>query len=76
MLERVSTGPHIQLIRSMYKSWFLLLIVNCRCFLLADVKEFVHGDLGRTIPSIGSLLGCKADILQLDCEGIQSHFNE
>lgn len=34
------------------------------------VKEFVHGDLGRTIPSVSSLLGCKTDILELDCEGI------
>lgn len=32
----------------------------------AYVKEFVHGDLGRTVPSIGSLLGTEADILQLD----------
>jgi tRNA pseudouridine synthase 10 len=30
------------------------------------VKEFVHGDLGRTQPNVGSLLGCEADILQLD----------
>ena len=30
------------------------------------IKEFVHGDRGRTSPSIGSILGCKADILQLD----------
>jgi tRNA U54 and U55 pseudouridine synthase Pus10 len=30
------------------------------------VKEFVHGDLGRTHPSIGHILGCVADILQLD----------
>lgn len=34
------------------------------------VKEFVHGDLGRTFPSVSSLLGCKTDILELDCEGI------
>jgi hypothetical protein len=34
------------------------------------VKEFVHGDLGRTVPSIASLLGCTTDILELDCEGI------
>ena len=62
----------------MYKCRAILLIVNCcvLAFLLADVKEFVHGDLGRTIPSIGSQLGCKADILQLDCEGIESHFDE
>ncbi len=30
------------------------------------IKEFVHGDRGRTHPSAGSLLGCDADILQLD----------
>lgn len=35
------------------------------------VKEFVHGDLGRTVPSVSSLLGCKTDIPVLDCEGIQ-----
>ena len=34
------------------------------------VKEFVHGDCGRTIPSISSILQCKTDILQLDCEGV------
>ncbi|KAJ9673412.1 hypothetical protein PVL29_023150 [Vitis rotundifolia] len=30
------------------------------------IKEFVHGDLGRTHPSVGSILGCRAEILQLD----------
>ena len=30
------------------------------------IKEFVHGDLGRTEPSLASLAGCDADILQLD----------
>ena len=36
------------------------------------VKEFCHGDLGRTQPNVSTLLGCgKADILELDCEGIQ-----
>ena len=30
------------------------------------IKEFVHGDFGRTTPSLGSLLHTKADILQLD----------
>ena len=33
------------------------------------IKEFVHGDLGRTQPNIGSLLGCDADIIQLDVLG-------
>jgi hypothetical protein len=30
------------------------------------IKEFVHGDHGRTRPSVGELLGCRTDILQLD----------
>jgi len=34
------------------------------------VKEFVHGDFGRTTPNVGSLLGCAADILQLDVLGL------
>lgn len=34
------------------------------------VKEFVHGDLGRTRPSLGELLGCDVDILQLDVTGL------
>ena len=34
------------------------------------VKELVHGDCGRTSPSISSILGCKTDIVALDCEGI------
>jgi tRNA pseudouridine synthase 10 len=30
------------------------------------VKEFVNGDFGRTVPSVGSLLDCHAEIVQLD----------
>jgi len=30
------------------------------------IKEFIHGDLGRTVPNLGTLLNCEADILQLD----------
>ena len=30
------------------------------------VKEFVHGDRGRAVPSLGSMLKCQADIMQLD----------
>jgi tRNA pseudouridine synthase 10 len=38
------------------------------------VKEFVHGDLGRTTPNLGLLLGCDADILQLDVLAIDLPF--
>jgi hypothetical protein len=36
------------------------------------VKEFIHGDLNRTIPNLSSMFGCRTDILELDCTGIQS----
>jgi tRNA U54 and U55 pseudouridine synthase Pus10 len=35
------------------------------------VKEFVYGDLGRSMPSVSSLVGCKTNLLRLDCEGIE-----
>ncbi|KAF5943088.1 hypothetical protein HYC85_020730 [Camellia sinensis] len=35
------------------------------------IKEFVHGDLGRTHPSVGSILGCRAEILQLDVTDVK-----
>ncbi len=38
------------------------------------VKEFIHGDLGRTRPNLGSLMGCEADILQLDVLAIDLDF--
>jgi hypothetical protein len=38
------------------------------------VKEFVHGDLGRTTPSVSSLLGASCNILQLDVEALYDEF--
>ena len=38
------------------------------------IKEFVHGDLGRTTPNIMELLQCKADILSLDVTGVLLDF--
>ncbi|KAG8378022.1 hypothetical protein BUALT_Bualt08G0095000 [Buddleja alternifolia] len=35
------------------------------------IKEFVHGDLGRTHPSVGSILKCRAEILQLDVTDVK-----
>ena len=32
------------------------------------IKEFVHGDFGRTKPNLGQLLNTETDILQLDVE--------
>lgn len=39
------------------------------------IKEFVHGDLGRTVPSVGSLLNCRADILQLDVTNVEDKWS-
>jgi tRNA pseudouridine synthase 10 len=35
------------------------------------VKEFVHGDLGRTAPSLGNILGTECDILALDVVAVE-----
>lgn len=35
------------------------------------IKEFIHGDHGRTTPSVASFLGCDVDILQLDVVRIE-----
>ncbi len=37
-------------------------------------QEFVHSDEGRTTPSLGSLLNCSAEILQLDVVKIHMDF--
>ena len=30
------------------------------------IKEFVHGDLERTVPNLGTLIQAETDIIQLD----------
>jgi len=35
------------------------------------IKEFVHGDFGRTSPSLGILLKTECDILQLDVLAVE-----
>ena len=39
-------------------------------FKLPQQGEFVHGDFSRTVPNVGSLLGCSSDILALDVEEV------
>ncbi|XP_046370140.2 tRNA pseudouridine synthase Pus10-like [Haliotis rufescens] len=34
------------------------------------IKEFVHGDFGRTTPNLSILLGVECDILELDVEAV------
>lgn len=49
------------------------------CYILSSagtyIKEFVHGDLNRTKPNLGTLLGCKCDIIQLDVLDLYSDFS-
>lgn len=38
------------------------------------IKEFIHGDFGRTQPSLRDFLGGgHVEILQLDVEGLEDH---
>ncbi len=50
------------------------------CFILSSagtyIKEFVHGDLNRTKPNLGLLLGCRCDIIQLDVIELYEELNE
>ena len=40
------------------------------------IKELVHGDLGRTTPSVGSLLDTECDILQLDVTNVYDNVEQ
>lgn len=40
------------------------------------IKELVHGDLGRTIPSVGLILKKECDILQLDVTNVFDSIDE
>lgn len=42
----------------------------------AYIKEFVHGDLERTYPNLGVLLGQSCDIFQLDVIRLFPHYDE
>ena len=71
LLSRPKT-IHWLKVRRFINPHFFVLLLNTSSG--TYIKEFVHGDLGRTCPSLGSLLGCKADILQLDVMDV--HFEE
>lgn len=67
--------------RSVY--WMDAKLINAHYFRLrlaaqsgTYIKEFVHGDFGRTVPSLRSLLGSRVDILQLDVEGLDDSDGE
>ena len=47
-----------------------LLIIDVKTQAGTYVKEFVHGDFGRTTPSLCNLLQTEVDIIALDVTGI------
>ncbi|KAH7820122.1 putative tRNA pseudouridine [Monocercomonoides exilis] len=68
VLHRRSLAEREKVIHSM-KTFFIsphYFILHLETSAGTYVKEFVHGDMGRTQPNIGGLLSCDADILQLD----------
>lgn len=40
------------------------------------IKEFVHGDLERTLPNVGTIIGVQADIFQLDVMKLYEKISE
>ena len=50
-----------------YKDFFMFKLKLCTQA-GTYVKEFVHGDFGRTTPNLCSILGCDVDIIALDVE--------
>eukprot|EP00043_Microstomoeca_roanoka_P007423 m.71513 g.71513 ORF g.71513 m.71513 type:complete len:494 (-) comp13822_c0_seq1:134-1615(-) len=58
--ERTIYRMHIQRLESPY--YLLELSTQSGTY----IKEFVHGDLGRTQPNLTTIFGCDVDILSLD----------
>ncbi|KAK7194119.1 hypothetical protein NESM_000325100 [Novymonas esmeraldas] len=75
VLHRRSLHARPRLIHSMRLTplnahWFLL---DLETQAGTYVKEFVHGDAGRTTPHLGMLLNARTDIIQLDVAGMAMH---
>ncbi|KAL6527484.1 hypothetical protein OROGR_016574 [Orobanche gracilis] len=68
-LEREKTIHWMRIERIAGRSHYFLLHLCTQAG--TYIKEFVHGDLGRTHPSVGSILGCRAEILQLDVTDVK-----
>ena len=48
-------------------------VVHVKEFIFQYVKEFIHGDFGRTVPCVADLMGLcpnDVDIIELDVEDI------
>ena len=68
LLDRERTIYAAKVVRKLAPQFFIL---DVEAQAGTYIKEFVHGDNGRTFPNVGSLLGCRADIIQLDVLGIK-----
>eukprot|EP01059_Diplonema_ambulator_P012848 TRINITY_DN23317_c0_g1_i1.p1 TRINITY_DN23317_c0_g1~~TRINITY_DN23317_c0_g1_i1.p1 ORF type:complete len:506 (+),score=157.62 TRINITY_DN23317_c0_g1_i1:173-1519(+) len=62
-LDRTKTIHSMEVVDVVNAHWVVLDVVTSAG---AYVKEFINGDRGRTYPSVASICGCPADILQLD----------
>ncbi|KAL9254334.1 hypothetical protein AKJ16_DCAP03250 [Drosera capensis] len=73
--ENIIHWMNIEKIAGNPQYFFLRLCTQVRIFKPTKagtcIKEFVHGDLGRTRPSTGSKFGCRAEILQLDVTDVK-----
>lgn len=47
-----------------------LLLLHVRTSAGTYVKEWVHGEMGRTRPSLAHILGARADLLALDVTAV------
>ena len=53
---------------------FLFISLSLSLFPYSSFQEFVHGDFGRTAPSVASLLSRTIDILALDVMHVTVEF--
>ncbi|XP_075224454.1 pseudouridine synthase 10 isoform X2 [Lycorma delicatula] len=68
VVHKIKAIPHVSSSESNGPSFFKLYVTTQAG---TYIKEFVHGDFGRTTPSLGELLGgVSIDILALDVEDI------
>ncbi len=52
--------------------WFFLDLVSSSG---TYIKEFVHGDRGRTVPNVAQILKTNTQIIQLDVTGVSAGLN-
>lgn len=68
LLKRPRTifNVHAQLVKDQPGVFLLDVVTQAGTY----IKELVHGEFGRTVPSISSLVGQQLDIISLDVMGL------